>query len=84
MPNSILRLKLTVSGFVHVITQSQDLALFAFILQSRCSYLHIFLNFGSRFLFYFLLTEIYTTPFPFIDIVVSIVTQHMIIYETFA
>ena len=106
--NGILRLKLTTSGRVHVITHRQDLDelfpeneiprdeqlvpcfvclvyihlslwLFAFILQFRCSYLHISNILAAILLFYFLLTEVYTTPFYFIDIFVSIVTQHMII-----
>ena len=111
--NGTLRLKLTASGPVHIITHSQDLdelfsgnellrdeqqvpcfvcfvyfhlslQFFAFILQFRCSYLHIFNFLATILLFYFLLTEIYTTRFYFIDIFVSIVTRHMIIYESFA
>ena len=56
---------------------------FAFNLQFRCSYLRIFNILGAILLFYFVLTEIYTTPSYFIYIFVSIVTQHMVIYESF-
>ena len=56
---------------------------FAFILQFQCSYLHIFNILAAILLFYYVLSEIYTTPFYFIDIFVSIVTQNIIIYESF-
>ena len=110
--NSTLRLKLTASGHVHVITHCQDLdklfpenellrdqqlvpclfILFIFTWVYGCLRLFyssgvlifISLSFWKPFcFFYFLLKGVYTTTFYFIDILVSIVTQHMIIYASF-
>ena len=81
--NELLRDEQEVPCFVCLVYFHLSLWFFVFILQFRCSYLHIFNILAAILLFYLALMEIYTKPFYFIDIFVSIVTQHMIIYESF-
>ena len=64
--NELLRDKQSLPCFVCIVYFHLILWFFAFILQFRCSYLHIFNILAAILLFYFLLKEIYTTSFYFL------------------